>query len=89
MQLGLIHDVVDKMQLDNKISTTIDNLLKNSPAAMYSSKQLVQDVAYHPINSALIRRTCKRIVTAKLSKQGQEGLSAFLEKRKPNWQQEN
>ena len=33
----------------------------------------------------LIEKTCELIADIRVSDQGQEGLSAFLEKRKPNW----
>jgi len=60
-------------------------LLANSPAAMAASKQLIFDVAGKAVNDALIDMTCQRIADIRVSAEGQEGLSAFLEKRSPNW----
>lgn len=88
-QLGLINEVVEEMQLDDAIAQLIATLLKNSPAAMQAAKQLTRDLGRKPMNDALIKDTCRRIADIRLSKEGQEGLSAFLEKRQPSWQREN
>ena len=87
MNIGLIHEVVKNNQLDSTIQETVNGLLKNSPAAMNAAKQLVRDIAQHPIGDANIsQETSKRLADIRLSEEGQEGLSAFLEKRKPRWQ---
>jgi methylglutaconyl-CoA hydratase len=85
VKLGLINEAVEETQLDNTIAKLIATILKNSPAAMCASKQLVQDINHRPINDALIKETYECIARIRLTKEGQEGLSAFLEKRKPNW----
>ncbi|MDX2350500.1 MAG: enoyl-CoA hydratase/isomerase family protein [Porticoccus sp.] len=87
--LGLIDEAVEYSQLNNHITQLITALLKNSPAAMQASKQLVQDIERRPIDDTLIKKTYERIADIRLSKEGQEGLSAFLEKRKPHWRQDN
>lgn len=85
-QLGLINKVVEETQLNDATAQLIATLLKNSPAAMRAAKQLAQDVGRSPMSDALIKETCRRIADIRLSQEGQEGLSAFLEKRKPSWQ---
>ena len=86
LRLGLVSQVVtDDDALDAAVSSLVDSLLVNSPAAMAASKQLVFDVAGQPISDALIDMTCQRIADIRVSPEGQEGLSAFLEKRSPNW----
>lgn len=89
VDLGLINEAVEETQLDNTIAQLINTLLENSPTAMHSAKQLVQDIRNRSINDELIKETCERIANIRRSKEGQEGLSAFLEKRKPHWRQDN
>ena len=87
--LGMIHDVVEQEHLENTVARLIDKLLKNSPKAMASSKQLIREITHHHIDDTLINYTCERIATARLSKEGQVGLSAFIYKRKAYWQRDN
>jgi methylglutaconyl-CoA hydratase len=85
LQLGLVNEVVDAEQLDQEIDRLINTLLANGPAAVTGAKQLVFDVAGKPIDQQLIDATCETIAAIRVSEQGQEGLQAFLERRKPQW----
>jgi methylglutaconyl-CoA hydratase len=84
-QLGLVSQTVEEDQLDAAIADWVSVLLVNSPAAMKASKQLVFDVADKPINNELVNDTCELIARLRVSSEGQEGLSAFLEKRRPSY----
>ena len=86
LNLGLLHKVVDREELDLAIEKTIQNLLANSPKAMGAIKALIKEIQYQPINEDVQHATCKRLAEIRMSDQGQEGLSAFLEKRHPSWQ---
>lgn len=83
--LGLVSAVVDENQLDTEINKLVEALLGNSPKAIVAAKQLVLDVAGREINDQLIALTSERIAAIRVSSEGQEGLTAFLEKRKPAW----
>lgn len=85
LQLGLISEVTEDAELDNTVNRFVDALITNSPAAVKASKQLVFDVAEREISDELIADTCQRIASIRVSEEGQEGLSAFLQKRKANW----
>ena len=85
LQLGLVSEVCETEKLDEKVSGLIDLLLNNSPAAITVAKQLVFDVENQVINQSLIAATSKNIASIRISPEGQEGLSAFLEKRDPTW----
>ena len=86
LRLGLVSQLAaDEEALDAAICALVDLLLVNSPAAMAASKQLVFAVAGQTIDKALIDMTCQRIADIRVSPEGQEGLSAFLDKRSPNW----
>jgi methylglutaconyl-CoA hydratase len=84
-QLGLVSEVVEEEQLDNEISKLVDTLLTNSPAAIVAAKTLVNEVGGQTIDDKLIAFTCTLIADIRVSADGQEGLSAFFEKRKPTW----
>ncbi len=85
LQLGLVSEVVDKQQLDDEVTRLVNALQGNSPSAIRAAKQLVFRVASHDINDQLIDFTSEKIADIRLSAEGQEGLTAFLEKRKPAW----
>jgi methylglutaconyl-CoA hydratase len=85
VQLGLVSEVVVEEALDPCIDILVKALLANSPAAVTEAKQLVFDVAEREITDELIEETSKRIAAIRVSEEGQEGLTAFLEKRQPNW----
>jgi methylglutaconyl-CoA hydratase len=48
-------------------------------------KRLVQDVAEHEIDDALVAHTVAGIADIRSSAEGKEGVQSFLQKRKPNW----
>jgi len=83
LALGLIHEISE--QLDDAATPIIDALLQNSPAAMTQAKALIAFVANESLSDQLIDGTSERIAAIRVSSEGQEGLSSFLEKRQPNW----
>lgn len=85
-RIGLLHEIVpDEAQLDEAIGEIVDGLLKNGPCAQAECKNLIRVVAGEPIDDALIEETAQRITRVRASAEGKEGLTAFLEKRKPRW----
>ncbi len=87
LSLGLVSDVVaNEQDLDTAIAQQVDQLLSNGPQAITAAKQLVFDMD-REITDELIAETCERIADIRVSPEGQEGLSAFLEKRSPAWVQ--
>ncbi|MFT4994441.1 MAG: methylglutaconyl-CoA hydratase [Paraglaciecola sp.] len=84
-RLGLLSEAVTEEELDQTIEQLVEHLLKNAPKAVASAKQLVFDVRDTPAGKGLLDLTSERIAAARVSAEGQEGLSAFLQKRKANW----
>jgi methylglutaconyl-CoA hydratase len=84
-QIHLVHECCDEEALDARIDSLIATLLENGPEAMGAAKRLVHDVAGKPLDAQLIDDTSARIAHLRVSGEGQEGLKAFLEKRKPQW----
>jgi len=86
IQLGLVDEVVEPETLTAEIEKMVTILLNNSPQAMRQAKQLAFDVAYKNIDDNLLKETSERIALIRVSDEGQEGLSAFFEKRPASWQ---
>ena len=87
-QLGLLHDVVaDEVALAEQGEQLINVLLQNSPQAMNKTKQLIKEVSRGSIDKNMRDYTVNLIASIRVSDEGQEGLSSFLEKRQPKWLQ--
>ncbi|TCT06615.1 enoyl-CoA hydratase-related protein [Aquabacter spiritensis] len=86
LALGLVHEVVPAADLDAALARHLKALLGASPAALTATKALVAAVD-RPLSAAVIADTAARIADQRASRDGREGLSAFLEKRKPEWGQ--
>ncbi len=85
-RIGLLHEIVPgEEQLDEAIGEILDSLLKNGPQAQAQCKALIRAVSGQPIDATTIEETAQRITSVRSSPEGKEGLTAFLEKRKPNW----
>lgn len=83
-EIGLVHQVVPTSQLDDAVERYIDELLSASPSAIAASKALIPKVwGRSPADATVI--TAEAIATQRVSSEGQEGLKAFLDKRKPQW----
>lgn len=85
LRIGLLHQVVPSEQLDAAVQKQVDLLLKAGPVASASAKRLVRDVAAHADGAKHDADNAALIARLRVSPEGQEGLSAFLDKRKPNW----
>jgi methylglutaconyl-CoA hydratase len=84
-KIGLVTEVVaDAVELDAARDRIAADMMACAPGAVAESKRLVDDVAYQPIEDVM-DETAKRIARIRISDEGQEGVRAFLEKRKPSW----
>jgi len=86
-RIGLLHDVVNATTLDTAVQRQIDLLLKAGPIASSHAKALVRAVAGPHDGDAIDAANAALIAALRVSPEGQEGLSAFLDKRKPKWTQ--
>ena len=88
LQLGLVHEVVEPEALEASLELCIDALLSSGPNAQAAAKELIHHVDGQRIDETLIEETARRIADIRASDEGREGLSAFLQKRKPDWSRE-
>ena len=83
---GLVDQVLDDAdQIDAFIADFSQSVRACAPGAMGDAKRLVHDVAGKRIDHGLMEDTAKRIARARVSDEGQEGVRAFLDKRKARW----
>ena len=83
-EIGLVHEVVPASDLDAAVRRRIDEVLTAGPQGIAAAKALIREIAgLHPED--VIGITTNAIASQRVSEEGQEGLRAFLEKRKPSW----
>lgn len=83
-EIGLIHAVVHTADLDATVSVHVREVLAAGPEAVAASKALIRNVC-NAAPGDLVDLTAAAIAERRVSPEGQEGLRAFLEKRKPSW----
>jgi methylglutaconyl-CoA hydratase len=83
-EIGLVHIVVPPEQLDSTVEKTLQALLTSGPAALRACKALALNVSGMDATAAR-DYTAETIAALRVSAEGQEGMRAFLEKRKPAW----
>lgn len=83
-ELGLVHTVVPLAELDAAVESVVQELLTSAPQAMRACKTLAKSVGQMDQSTARAF-TARTIAELRVSAEGQEGLRAFLEKRRPAW----
>jgi len=82
--IGLAHEVVPLDQMDAAISKLADSLMQAGPEAVREAKSLLRTLLDISHRDAL-EVSAEAIARLRVSPEGQEGVIAFLEKRKPSW----
>lgn len=84
LRLGLVHEVVAADDLDRAVDATLADLLRGGPEALAEAKAVL--LALRDLGqAAAAQRTTEAIADRRASAEGREGVSAFLEKRRPVW----
>jgi methylglutaconyl-CoA hydratase len=86
-RIGLVHQIAPNDKLEETVQSLLRALLQNSPNAVAESKRLIREVVDQPISDSLLEDTAQRIARVRSSDEGKEGVRAFLEKRRPFWQE--
>jgi methylglutaconyl-CoA hydratase len=90
LRIGLVHHVVAANRLDDSTDHVLSWLAKGGPVAQHEAKQLVLRLGgiAHPDTLIADRKLSALIARLRVSPEGQEGLSAFLDKRPTRWEKE-
>lgn len=83
-EIGLIHAITGAGELDAVIASLCKRMLTSGPRAVGAAKQLIAAV-WERERAEAKAFAIEAIAAARTSAEGQEGLSAFLEKRRPGW----
>jgi methylglutaconyl-CoA hydratase len=83
-ELGLVNEVVTHINLGTRVREKISNLLTSGPHALAVSKDLLSKISEMPLSEAK-EYTARVIAELRTGDEAQEGMAAFLEKRKPLW----
>ena len=84
-RVGLIADVVDSVEaMDAWLDKVTTALANNGPGAVQETKEMMNKVLDFGWERSM-KLTSEMIANRRISPEGQEGMKAFLEKRKPNW----
>ena len=81
----LVNKSLSSSDLDVFVNDVIGLLKTSGPKAMTHCKNLLYDISNKLSLQDAIEYTAKMIAEIRASQEGQEGMAAFLEKRKPNW----
>jgi methylglutaconyl-CoA hydratase len=84
LRIGLVHEVLDPALLDARVAAVIADLLAAGPTAARTAKAVIRD--QRGLDPGARRSlTVAAIARQRVSPEGQEGLTAFLDKRSPSW----
>lgn len=84
-ELGLVHEIAEEQSLTVVRDEMLKQLLQNSPQALKAVKECCKEVSHVTDEHLLRERLAKRIAEIRVSKEAQEGMHAFFEKRQPKW----
>ncbi len=84
-RIGLLHMTVAAESLEAAVQHQCDLLMKTAPVAVAEAKALVKRIAQSADAKTIDAANADLIARLRISPEGQEGLTAFLDKRKPGW----
>jgi methylglutaconyl-CoA hydratase len=87
-EIGLIDYVVKQEELAEKVDFYIKQCKSSGPIAINEIKKLIHNLQQTPLEKYK-EFTVEKISDLRVSKEGQEGINAFLEKRKPTWREKS
>ncbi len=83
-EIGLVNEVAKEGELDVVVAKWVNQLVTSGPVAIAKCKELIRNVPQMNLDEAG-PYTAEMIAKMRTSEEGQEGMAAFLEKRKPKW----
>jgi methylglutaconyl-CoA hydratase len=84
-RIGLVDEIYNDGHLESELSALMASFESASPSAMKRAKQLINEVVSGSIEVTDTTATSTILAEALLAPDGQEGIHAFFEKRKPIW----
>jgi len=81
LAIGLVHELAEPEQLDHAVARAVLAVLEGGPAAIAEAKRLVRDAT----GGLALPDRAQRLAAIRAGAEAQEGLTAFVEKRRPQW----
>jgi methylglutaconyl-CoA hydratase len=89
LRVGLIQRAVPESELDAAVYEWMRQMRGNAPGSLRETKRIVHDIAWGGFTPAELRqRSIELAADRRADPEGQEGMHAFLEKRRPSWNPE-
>lgn len=85
LEAGLFNRICPEGSLEESTAGLIGELLSNGPLALRGVKELLATLESPQDPAQVDRHNAKLIASFRISAEGQEGMKAFFEKRKPHW----
>jgi methylglutaconyl-CoA hydratase len=84
--MGLVHEIAPAADLDARVATLVTAIRASGPRGVAAAKALIREMLARATDQdAAADHAARTIARIRVSPEGQEGLGAFLEKRKPGW----
>ncbi len=83
-EIGLVHGVTHREELDELVGSVLERLVSSAPGAIAATKRLI-DAVWTLERADARRYVVEAIAQARVGNEGQEGVRAFLEKRRAAW----
>jgi methylglutaconyl-CoA hydratase len=85
LETGLIDDIYPDHEIERNLRELMDKIIRSGPEAITECKWLINNFSEKKIERDVITQTAESITKIRMSQEGQEGTSAFFEKRSPGW----
>lgn len=85
VSMGLVHECVPAAGLDAQVERELARLGGGGPQAQREAKTLIRRLRAGAEPAALAHETSALLARLRVSPEGQEGMRAFLERRRPGW----
>jgi methylglutaconyl-CoA hydratase len=85
LDIRLIHMMCTRSELSSTIEGLVNNLMLGAPGSLAETKDIIYEAEHRQLSKSSIEDAAKRTIRIRKSREAREGLSAFLEKRNPEW----
>jgi len=86
---NFLNAIFPTSEFSKKVDTLALKITTNAPNALEITKSILLNLAHQPVDEGVIDYTADVIASVRESEEGKEGLTSFIEKRKPNWTPKN
>jgi methylglutaconyl-CoA hydratase len=85
LRIGLVHEVVDADAIEDRLGEILEAVLLSAPGAVAVTKTSMLGAAGLTLDAREMAMLAHEGWVQRASAEGQEGLAAFREKRRPGW----